>query len=692
ARRDHPQRPDRQPAQGLQGHREAGQSAVKTGLLVLTLAATSCIAEFPATSPNTLVDSGMGTGAPVDATADSDATLRPDARADSDAASDDAASDDAASDDAASDDASADLAVVEPADGGPTDMGCVPRDEICNSRDEDCDGIVDEDVPGDGEACERGVGACAQDGVTRCDPELGAFVCGAMPGEENAEVCNGVDDDCDDAIDEGLGLGDACMAGVGACQAAGTRVCAGGGALLCNAVVGTPDAEVCNAVDDDCDGAADEGFGLANACERGVGACLRVGAIACFDDVAGCDVEVGAPEDERCNDTDDDCDGMSDEGLGKGDDCTLGEGECLARGQRVCANDATVICDADVIAPTDEICNARDDDCDGVADEGLLLGEPCTVGIGECANNGENVCANDGVACSVVANPAANELCDGRDNDCDGAIDEGGTCADDAIAGCQVWLGWRDRHPHNGQRSLSPSGTWGNCPADPSDNSGDLRCNSTRNNANYQSFNLSGSVGEDDLMGIRFVCGPDQIPAWVQDHCEVFLAYGDVTTPAQIAQLDPAACASTFSPARFGSDAGCVRTGHDDDFHPIAFVGGVNGDDAWGVALRCDDPTLPDRAAGLQTSLLLHVALQDRENAIIGCRQGRISNTPAWRDDDDQACPLIGSDSAGRETCASSSGDGAFHGFKTNNGQLGGCWSMGVALKRVAPLGADANP
>ena len=39
--------------------------------------------------------------------------------------------------------------------------------------------------------------------------------CTAMPGMEIFEVCNGVDDDCDSMIDEGLTLGDPCVVGTG---------------------------------------------------------------------------------------------------------------------------------------------------------------------------------------------------------------------------------------------------------------------------------------------------------------------------------------------------------------------------------------------------------------------------------------------------------------------------------------------
>lgn len=70
------------------------------------------------------------------------------------------------------------------------------------------------------------------------------------------EICNGVDDDCDGAPDNGFDVSAPCTAGVGACARQGSRVCSADGAMtVCNAVEGQPQPEVCgNGVDEDCDG------------------------------------------------------------------------------------------------------------------------------------------------------------------------------------------------------------------------------------------------------------------------------------------------------------------------------------------------------------------------------------------------------------------------------------------------------
>jgi hypothetical protein len=74
------------------------------------------------------------------------------------------------------------------------------------------------------------------------------------PGSPSNETCNGLDDDCDGAVDENLGT---ITCGQGACQRS-APACVNGASGTCTP--GTPTAETCNGVDDDCDGMTDEGF------------------------------------------------------------------------------------------------------------------------------------------------------------------------------------------------------------------------------------------------------------------------------------------------------------------------------------------------------------------------------------------------------------------------------------------------
>ncbi len=75
-----------------------------------------------------------------------------------------------------------------------------------------------------------------------------------------AEICNGLDDDCDGMVDEDFGVGDPCDgADTDMCQE-GVIVCQGGAAVCDDATDST--VEICNTLDDDCDGTIDDGFNL----------------------------------------------------------------------------------------------------------------------------------------------------------------------------------------------------------------------------------------------------------------------------------------------------------------------------------------------------------------------------------------------------------------------------------------------
>ncbi len=170
--------------------------------------------------------------------------------------------------------------------------------------------------------------------------------------------------------------------------------------------------ELCNGLDDDCDGVVDNGFAEVTC---GVGACARtVGS--CVDGVE-LTCEPGSPAAEVCNGIDDDCDGEVDEGFGE---LRCGTGAC-ERVVSACAEGVPGICEAP--APAEELCNGLDDDCDGAIDNGF--GE-ASCGVGACARTVESCVDGEAFACEP-GQPGV-EICDGLDNDCDGEIDENGIC------------------------------------------------------------------------------------------------------------------------------------------------------------------------------------------------------------------------------------------------------------------------
>lgn len=170
-----------------------------------------------------------------------------------------------------------------PAIDGPPPDACVPATETCNGLDDDCDDAIDEGLTS-GAACDGPDADECEDDQIVCDAS-GAEVCGDTSGDDDAELCNAADDDCDGDTDEGFALGVACDGADGDLCAEGVSVCSGDGlGLACSDATGTI-VETCDLEDEDCDEQIDETFDLdtdvANCGECGTQCTNALGTTSC---------------------------------------------------------------------------------------------------------------------------------------------------------------------------------------------------------------------------------------------------------------------------------------------------------------------------------------------------------------------------------------------------------------------------
>jgi hypothetical protein len=353
--------------------------------------------------------------------------------------------------------------------------------ELCDGIDNNCDGQIDDgltlmefflDLDGDGYGDpNNSVFACSQPPGTL----LNNFDCNdadANISPSAPELCDGIDNNCNGQIDDGLnfqnyfrdldgdGFGDPDLIIVACSQPSGAVL----DNLDCNdadASINPGATEICDNIDNNCDGQIDEGlativfyfdtdfdgFGDPN---NSISSCFQpAGTVLNDQDCDDNDNSINPGSSELCDGIDNDCDGQIDEGLsdtvyffdndmdGFGDpnnsisSCSQPTGTVT---NDFDCNDAN----ASINPAATELCDDIDNNCDGLTDEGLLqsffadndmdgFGDPnnsmtsCVQPTGFVTNNLD---CNDADA---TINPGAAELCDGIDNDCDGQIDEGVT-------------------------------------------------------------------------------------------------------------------------------------------------------------------------------------------------------------------------------------------------------------------------
>lgn len=360
-------------------------------------------------------------------------------------------------------------------------------DEVCDGIDNNCDGNADEnlmstwyvDADGDGygdtgdsvEACEAPDGYA--DNNDDCDDSDRAI----NPGVRTDD-CDGIDNNCDGQTDEdasyvnyyedadGDGFGTA-RNPVNSCEPVDGYVTNNDDCDDSARSINPNATEVCDGIDQDCDGTIDnnasdaqvwyadrdaDGYGDLNntrtACDQPAG--YTIDTSDCNDTVAA--THPGATE--LCNNIDDDCDGQVDENASDASTWYLDADSDRYGSSTVtlsaCSQPAGYVsndddCDdsrATVSPGASEICDLLDNNCNGVIDEnasnattwyadtdGDTYGSSssfqvsCTQPSGYVSNNTDCVDTNRNI------NPAATETCDGVDQDCDGTVDDNATDA-----------------------------------------------------------------------------------------------------------------------------------------------------------------------------------------------------------------------------------------------------------------------
>jgi hypothetical protein len=342
--------------------------------------------------------------------------------------------------------------------------------EICNGVDDNCDGTVDEGCATYYRDADGDTYGDPGDSITATSQPAG-YVANANDCDDTdanvnpgaAEICNGIDDNCDGNIDEGCvtyyrdadgdTYGDPGDSTTATSQPAG-YVANAGDCNDTNGAINPGATEICNGVDDNCDGTVDEGCATYYRDADGdtygdpgdsiTATSQPAGYVANAGDCDDTDANVNPGATEICNGIDDNCDGNIDEGCATyyqdSDGDTYGN---PAVSQVATSQPAGYVTDSSDCDDTDanvnpaatEICNGVDDNCDGNIDEGCATyyqdsdgdtyGNPAVSQVATSQPAGYVTDSSDCDDTDANVNPGAIEICNGIDDNCDGNIDEG---------------------------------------------------------------------------------------------------------------------------------------------------------------------------------------------------------------------------------------------------------------------------
>jgi len=209
--------------------------------------------------------------------------------------------------------------------------------------------------------------------------------------------------------------------------------------------------ERCDGIDNNCNRVVDEGFETGKACAMGQGACQAPGKTVCSANFTGavCGAALLVPTPETCDGVDNDCNGRVDDVLGQtlGDNANCGGCgiACVARANTIAAcvgGGCTSICaagfvdaDGDTVNGCEcgttnggiEVCDGLDNDCNGAVDDGVTAtyydAPAATQGVGVC-HGGVRICKAGMLVIAQAQQIPMTEACDGVDNDCNGKVDE----------------------------------------------------------------------------------------------------------------------------------------------------------------------------------------------------------------------------------------------------------------------------